>query len=102
MALQELDLKREYCPGKKANSRADALSRYPSLLATDCVDTEAETLVANIKSSTPDTENEKETLSECQHSNNQLAPTLRYLEQELMEFKVHNQYISPLLSSAHP
>ena len=48
MALQELDLTIEYCPGK-TNARADALSRYPiSLLATDCADTQTAALVANV------------------------------------------------------
>ena len=76
MTLQELDLKLEYHPGK-ANTRADALSRYPvSLLATDCRDTEA----ANIEGSSPDTEDEEKSLSEHQHSDQQLALILKYLE----------------------
>ena len=46
MALQELDLRIEYRPGK-SNVRADALSRYPvSLLPRDCLETVAPTLVA--------------------------------------------------------
>ena len=79
MALQELDLKLEYHPGK-ANTQADALSRYPvSLLATDCRDTEAATVVANIEGSSPDTEDEQKSLSERQHSDQHLAPILKYV-----------------------
>ena len=46
MALQELDLRIKYRPGKN-NVRADTLSRYPvSLLPRDCLETVAPTLVA--------------------------------------------------------
>ena len=41
MAIQELNLKIEYRPGK-GNTRADALSRHPvSLLPSDCSETRA-------------------------------------------------------------
>ena len=54
MALQELDLKVEYRPGK-TNGLADALSRYPvSLLTTNCEDAQPEVIVAKINNSPPD------------------------------------------------
>ena len=81
MALQELDLKLEYRPGK-ANGRADALSRYPvCLLATDCVKTETAAVVANVEGSRTDAESgEEETLSDRQHTDKQLEPILDYYE----------------------
>ena len=81
MALQELDLKVEYRPGK-TNSKADALSRYPvSLLTTDYEDTQAATLVARVVGSGLDAESDEEmALSERQHKDKELVPILRYLQ----------------------
>ena len=67
MALQELDLKMEYRPGK-SNGRADPLSRYPvSLLASDCSSTQTAAVVANVDASdSPAKSGEEKTLAERQ------------------------------------
>ena len=59
MALQELDLKIEYRPGK-GNTRADALSRYPvSLLPSDCARTQTCSLVAAMEAQRHDESGEE-------------------------------------------
>ena len=84
MALQELDLRIEYRPGK-SNVRADALSRYPvSLLPRDYLETVAPTLVAAME--TPHTlfesgEGSRDlTLRERQCKDTHLKPMIDYLE----------------------
>ena len=53
MAIQELNLKIEYRPGK-TNTRADALSRYPvSLLRSDCDQTQTCKLIAALEANPP-------------------------------------------------
>ena len=84
MALQELNLRIEYRPGK-SNVRADALSRYPvSLLPYNCLETVAPTLVAAME--TPHTlfesgEGSRDlTLRERQCKDTHLKPMIDYLE----------------------
>ena len=81
MALQELDLKIEYRPGKN-NGRADALSRYPvSLLASDCFSTQTAAVVANVDASdSPAKSGEENTLAERQQDDPSLAVILAYLQ----------------------
>lgn len=53
MAIQELNLKIEYRPGK-SNAKADALSRYPvSLLPRDCAETQTCRLIAAVEAGPP-------------------------------------------------
>ena len=81
MALQELDLKVEYRPGR-TNTRADALSRYPtSLLAIDRSDTQTAAVVANVRTSSSVAESgEGEKLSGRQRWDPDLLLIIRYLE----------------------
>ena len=81
MALQELNLKIEYQPGK-ANARADALSRYPvSLLASDCSNTQTAVVVAKLDSASSNVESgEERTLEERQKDDPSLAAILAYLQ----------------------
>ena len=81
MALQELDLKIEYRPGK-SNGRADALSRYPvSLLTSDCSSTQTAAVIANVDASSSRAESgEGRTLAERQREDTSLAIILAYLQ----------------------
>ena len=83
MALQELDLKIEYRPGK-SNGRADALSRYPvSLLTSDCSSTQTAAVIANVDASSSRAESgEGRTLAERQREDPSLAIILAYLPRE--------------------
>ena len=102
MAIQELDLKIEYRPGKanaradalsrypvsltgKANARADALSRYPvSLLDDDCAGTRSRPLIAAIEPPLSPAESGEEctgdSLGERQRQDPQLMDIIAYLE----------------------
>lgn len=84
MALQELDLKIEYQPGR-VNGRADALSRYPvPLQKSDCVQTQAHSVVAAVQ--IPNTqagggeECESDSLSKRQREDPYLKEIITYLE----------------------
>ena len=84
MAIQELDLKIEYQPGK-ANGRADALSRYPvSLLGDDCAGTRSHPLIAAIEPPLSPAESGEEctgdSLGERQRQDPQLMDIIAYLE----------------------
>ena len=82
MALQELDLKVEYRPGK-ANGRADGLSRYPvSLLTTNGEDAQPEVIVAEINNSPPDNDR-----SEGTAVNHQVQPTTTEVVQECVDLR---------------
>ena len=59
MAIQELNLKIEYRPGR-SNAKADALSRYPvSLLPSDCAETQTCPLIAAMRMDPPSRKGEK-------------------------------------------
>ena len=83
MALQELDLKIEYRPGK-GNTRADALSRYPvSLLPSDCARTQTCSLVAAMEAQRHDESGEEcgeDILADRQRADPHLRDIILYLE----------------------
>ena len=85
MALQEMDLKLEYRPGKM-KGRANALSRYPiSLLALDCMDTRSPTLVTNMNGTGSETESKDgRTLSERQREDRNLAAIIDYQQKGVL------------------
>ena len=83
MALQELDLKIEYRPGKN-NARANALSRCPiSLLPDECSKTQVLPLIAavGILSMPPQSgENTEDSLSGRQRQDSQIVEIMKYIE----------------------
>ena len=83
MALQELDLKIEYRPGK-GNARADALSRYPvSLLAEKEAQPQTHAVIASIVQGM-ETTGEEDSLRSHQQSDPDLQKIFKYLEDGIL------------------